>query len=50
MEQVLSLRNLTRASWKMSEPIEMSEQELDRLIEKLTKSLRLYDTEPLEVF
>lgn len=50
MVRCLRLRNLTRASWKMTEPIEMSEQELDRLIEKLTKSLRLYDTEPLEVF
>jgi hypothetical protein len=28
----------------------MSEQELDRLIEKLTKSMKLYDTEPVEVF
>lgn len=34
----------------MADPISLSEQELDRLIEKLTKSLRLYDTEPLEVF
>jgi hypothetical protein len=34
----------------MTDPISLSEQELDRLIEKLTKSLRLYDTEPLEVF
>jgi hypothetical protein len=34
----------------MTDPITLSEQELDRLIEKLTKSLRLYDTEPLEVF
>jgi hypothetical protein len=34
----------------MTDPISLSEQELDRLIEKLTKSMKLYDTEPVEVF
>lgn len=34
----------------MTDPMTLTDQELDDLVSKLTKALGLYETEPLEVF